>query len=341
MTNTTPKTTYPIMIDAITTPLEDSSIDGITYCNVPISFRSRVIVALMRLIAKPMLARMSRATPDKLGKIQLRVASLVWPDIEDMPIRYDIVGNVPGHVFGDISQTSKPLVLWLHGGAFFLPAAPNAHLSMAARLCKAIGAVGFMPDYRLAPLNPFPRGLNDCEAAYQAVLNAGFAPSRIVLGGDSAGGNLLFGLLQRLRNNSLPMPACAIPVSPATELGRIHGPSSRHQLVKRDPLLPLAALVNVTAMYCGEHDSADPEISPLYMDCQDLPPMFFLCSSNEILMDESVLLARRCQAAGVDTTCHVWPVLPHAFPLFADVFPEARQACEDIAAFARQHLAGQ
>ena len=327
------------MPDAIALPLDAPENDIVEFRNIPISFRSRLIVGLMRLVAKPMLARMAKAAPEKLGKVQLRVSSLPWPQVDGVPISYQVVGNVPGHVFGDLNQTDKPLLLWLHGGAFFLPAAPNAHLNMAAHLCKTLGAVGFMPAYRLAPSNPFPYGLSDCESAYRAVLDHGFNAEQIVLGGDSAGGNLLFGLLQRIRNANLPMPACAIPVSPVTEMGRVHAPISRHKVAKSDPLLPLAALVGVSVMYCDGHDSADPELSPLYMDCRDLPPLFFLASNNEILMDDTVMLAQRCHQAGVKTTCHVWPTLPHAFPLFANVFPEAQRACDDIAAFAQRHLA--
>jgi acetyl esterase/lipase len=91
--------------------------------------------------------------------------------------------------------------------------------------------------------------------------------------------------------------------------------------------------------YAGDQDSADPEISPIYMDCEGLPPLFFVASSNEILMDDTVYLARRTAAAGNDTTCHIWPLLPHAFPLFGGYFPEAVEARNDMAAFMQKHLA--
>src|SRR3546814_12679734 len=91
------------------------------------------------------------------------------------------------------------MLLWLHGGAFVLPAAPDMQVRLVARLCRELDAVGFVPDYRLAPFNRFPAALDDCERAYKAVLDLGFAPSRIVLAGESAGGNLVLGLLQRIR----------------------------------------------------------------------------------------------------------------------------------------------
>jgi monoterpene epsilon-lactone hydrolase len=76
----------------------------------------------------------------------------------------------------------------------------------------------------------------------------------------------------------------------------------------------------------------------LYMDCDGLPPMFFLATDNEILLDETVMLARRMHDAGVQTLCHVWPRLPHAFVLFEDYFSEVRPARDEIVEFARRHL---
>lgn len=303
-----------------------------------VSRRTRIILWVMKVLAKPMLARMGRSSPEKVAKIQLRTASAECKDNAGITIRYDIVGRQPGHVLGSLGNTGRPVILWLHGGAFSLPAAPTMHLSMVANLCKELGVDAFLPDYRLTPASPYPAGLNDCEQAYRELLALGYEASDIVVGGDSAGGNLLLGLLQRIRKADLPMPACAIPVSPVTELSRVHGLPSRYQVSKSDPLLPVSAVQRMCTEYAGEHDTTNPEISPIYMDCEGLPPLFFLASSNEILMDDTVYLARRAHAAGNDTTCHIWPMLPHAFPLFAGFIPEALESRNDMAKFIQLHL---
>lgn len=318
-------------------PLSAAPTPDIFYRNVHIGLRSRVVVILMRLFMKPLLARMVRQSREGIAKAQLQVASMRCPDTAGLDLEYEVVGRVPGHVLGKLDARA-PVVLWLHGGAFILPAAPAMHLTMVARICRDVGAAGFVPDYRLAPFNRFPAGLDDCEHAYRALLDRGHAPSQIVLGGDSAGGNLLFGVMNRIRKANLPMPACAIAVSPVAEMGRLHAPPSRHRRAKGDPLLPVAALSKIDELYAGEWDASDPELSPLYMDCNGLPPLLFLASDNEILTDDTIMLARRAQAAGVPTSCQVWPELPHAFPLFESWFPEVRQAREDIVAFARRHL---
>lgn len=316
-----------------------SSADPVIFREMAISRRSRIILWFMKLFAKSMLARMGRFTPEKITKMQLRVASMQCKDNAGIAIHYDIVGRQPGHVFGTLDGAGRQVILWLHGGAFSLPAAPNMHLSMVANICRQLDVDAFMPDYRLTPANPYPAALNDCEQAYRELLDMGYKASDIAVGGDSAGGNLLLALLQRIRKANLPMPACAVPVSPVADLSRVHGLPSRYKVWHSDPLLPAHAMQRMCSEYAGAHDSADPEISPVYMDCDGLPPLYFLASRNEILMDDTVFLARRSSAAGIDTTCHVWPLLPHAFPLFADVFPEAKSARSDIANFIGRHLA--
>lgn len=310
--------------------------------DVVISRRSRIITWLMRQIMPRYLRWMLNGSSKRIARAQLLVASQVCKDSSGFAIDYDVIGapdgGVAGHVVGALDQPDKIMLLWLHGGAFVLPAAPDIQVRLVAKLCRELDGVGFVPDYRLAPFNRFPAALDDCERAYKAVLDLGFAPSRIVLAGESAGGNLVLGLLQRIRKNGWPMPACVIPVSPATELGRIHAPPSRTLRMKTDPILPIAELQRVDEMYAGGHDASDPELSPLYADCRGFPPMYLLASDSEVLLDDTVLFARRAKAAGVDVRFEIWPVLPHAFPLFAAVYPEVRQSIDDMLAFARAYL---
>lgn len=319
-------------------PLPTSDVRDIPIKDVHIGWRSRVIVKLFRWFLRPMLARMIRGTPERIAKVQLQLASRHCRETHGLALDYLVLGRVPGHFLGSLTDSGKPLVLWLHGGAFILPAVPDVHVRMIARICAEIGAVGFLPDYRLAPFNRFPAALDDCERAYRSVLELGFKAERIVIGGDSAGGNLCLGLLQRIRKSGLPMPAGVVPVSPVTEMGRIHGPPSRYSKMRRDPLLPIASLQRVDDLYAGDWDASDPELSPLYADCRGFPPMYLLASDGEVLLDDTVLLARRAREAGVDVRMDIWPLLPHAFPLFEPIFPECAQAREDIVSFMRERL---
>lgn len=305
---------------------------------VVIGLRSRLLVWVFRLVLKPLLARMIRGTPERIARTQLQLASRHCRNTHGLALDYLVLGRVPGHFLGHLTETDKPVVLWLHGGAFILPAVPDVHVRMVARICAEIGAVGFLPDYRLAPFNRFPAALDDCERAYRVLLDLGFKAERILIGGDSAGGNLCLGVLQRIAKAGLPMPAGVVPVSPVTEMGRVHAPPSRHTKSRRDPILPIASLQRVDDLYAGDWDASDPELSPLYADCTGFPPMYLLASDNEVLLDDTVLFARRAREAGVAVRFEVWPLLPHAFPLFEPMFPECAQARLDIVAFMREAL---
>lgn len=305
---------------------------------IHISLRSRIWTTVFRWFLKPMLRHMIHGSYEKIARQQLRLAGMPCRDTAGLAQGYRIVNRVPGMTVGNFDDRSKPLILWLHGGAFILPAVPAVHLRLLALLCKELGAVGFMPDYRLAPFNRFPAALDDCERAYSGVIELGFDPARIAIGGDSAGGNLLLGVLQRARRKGIPMPACALPVSPATELGRIHGPPSRYQQRRRDAILPITALQRVDDLYAGDWDASDPELSPLYADYRGFPPMHFIVGAEEVLADDSIMAAQQAEAAGVDVRCDVWPVLPHAFPLFEQVFAETAVVRADMVEFLGRHL---
>lgn len=311
---------------------------NIEFHQIHLGFAGRLKRLFLRLFLRPYIGRLMSGRHRRIARSQVLTASSPCKDSCGLAFAYRVVGRVPGHVVGNLEDSTQPVVLWLHGGAFVLPASPMMHGQMLARICRDLGASGFLPDYRLAPYNRFPAGLDDCERAYDELLERGFDASQIVVGGDSAGGNLTLGLLQRLRAAGKPLPACAIPVSPVTELGRIHGPPSRVACRRHDPILPVAALSRVDELYAGDWDASDPLLSPLYMDCKGMPPMRFVVSDREILLDDSLMLVDRAREAGVDVSCDVWSDLPHAPPVFEPLFAEAGESRKRLTAFAAAAL---
>ncbi len=308
--------------------------------DVKISLRSRFFTKFLKWTLKPMMAWFVKGDKkSRLGKAHIFIARSQCKNTAGLTQHFRIVNGVPGPTVGDFLDTSGRVILWLHGGGFIIPASNPAHLRMLALLCKGLGASGFLPDYRLGPYNQFPHSLDDCERAYMGLLEAGYDPRKIMVGGDSAGGNLTLGMLQRIRKAGAPMPACAALVSPVTEMGRIHMPQSRSYAPHRDPLIPIGSMGNLDDLYTHDWDASDPELSPIYADYSGMPPMHYVVGDTEVLRDDSVFCAQRAQDAGVPVQLDVWPVLPHAFPLFAALFPEARIARDDMMGFARQHLA--
>lgn len=304
---------------------------------VRIGTRSRLRVLMLRLLFKPMVGRMAKVSLPRMVAMQIRAAAGLKDSYCGLPMQYRIVNGVPGPMLGNAHERGRLAILHLHGGAFVFPAAPRLQVELLGRLCRDLDAVGFMPDYRLAPTHTAPAALDDCERAYRGLLDLGFAPERIVVIGESAGGNLVLGLLQRIRKGGLPMPACAVPISAVTELARAHAPPSRGFNAKREALIPESFAHRMTEWYTRGQDASHPEISPLYADYAGFPPLYFLVGEDEILLDDSVLAAGRAREAGVEIQLDVWPVLPHAFLLFESMFVEAQQARHDIVAFVRRH----
>lgn len=305
---------------------------------VRIGWRSRLRVKLLRTFFKPLVARMGKSSPERIVALQTRAAAGLKNKYSNLPARYCVVGGVPGPMLGEPGNRDRIAILYLHGGAFVFPASPNLQVELMGRLCSDLDAVGFMPDYRLIPQHPWPAALDDCERGYRGLLNLGFSPERIVVMGESAGGNLVLCLLQRIRKAGLPMPACAVPISAVTELGRTHAPPSRGFNAKREALIPPGFAYRMTQWYINGQDASNPEISPLYADYAGFPPLYFLVGEEEFLLDDSLLAAERAREARVETQLDVWPVLPHAFPLFESMFSEAPLARKDMVAFIRRHV---
>lgn len=211
------------------------------------------------------------------------------------------------------------VILYLHGGGFIFET-PALHSALLARLCDKTGSCGFMPHYRLAPEHPYPAATEDCLDAYRYLLAAGFSPRAIVIVGDSAGGNLTLVTLLRIRAASLPLPAGAIALSPATDLtGRS---DSMQRNAGHDPVFSPGVYAAMIPYYLPDPlQRGEPWASPLYGDLAGLPPIHLLVGSSELLLDDSVRFACKCPSA----TLEVWHNMPHVFPAF-DFLPEAQLA---------------
>ncbi|WP_369818586.1 alpha/beta hydrolase fold domain-containing protein, partial [Phenylobacterium sp. Root700] len=166
---------------------------------------------------------------------------------------------------------------------------------------------------------PYPAGLDDAEQAYRFVLGEGFKPEDIVLGGESAGGNLTAALLLKLRDLGLAQPAGAYLLSPwldMTQSGASFAARGPH-----DPMITHAALTACSAAYRAGASAEDPLISPAMADLAGLPPLFIQVGADEVLLSDSVEFTRRAALAGIDVRLHVWAEMVHAWPLFHFALP--------------------
>jgi acetyl esterase/lipase len=243
------------------------------------------------------------------------------------------IAGVSATWFGAPELERKGALLYLHGGAWCLHL-PGIYRRLATALSQQTGMRVLLPEYRLAPEHPFPAGIDDCFAVYRWLAERGCAERRFVLAGDSAGGNLSLVTLMRARDALLPLPDCAVLLSPATDL-TVSGPSQRYN-AKADPMFSPAAVDLLPDVYCPGQDRQNPRLSPLFGNWNGLPPLLFHAGSTEMLLDDSVRAYDRAIQAGVEAEIEVWVGLPHVFHVFS-LMPESRAGVRAVAEFIGRH----
>ncbi|MGE8360448.1 alpha/beta hydrolase [Pseudomonas sp.] len=227
---------------------------------------------------------------------------------------------------------SAHVLLYLHGGAFVI-GGPHTHRAICGSLAKRGQFNVCALDYRLAPEHPFPAARDDAVAAYQALLEAGYLPEQIAIGGDSAGGNLSLVTALRLRDIGLHVPAALVCFSPSTDCSgeRMHQPPAG------DPLLNRLWVEQAMNLYCpADLPRNDPAISPLFADLQGLPPVLIQVGEDEILLNDSLRFTERATAAGVTVRLERYPDLWHVFQAHAGVLKAADRALSRVADFLRE-----
>jgi epsilon-lactone hydrolase len=236
--------------------------------------------------------------------------------------------------FAAPDDDEQRVLLYLHGGGF-IAHLPTAYREFSRRLGAALKARVLLPDYRLAPEHPFPAGSDDCLEAYRWLLAQSVDPKRIVIGGDSAGGNLALATAIRIRDAALPPPACVVMLSPSTDLTGLSASLNYNQ--DQDPMLVPEALEFVRTTYAPARDLCHPWISPIYDGLAHLPPLLFHAGSTELLVDDSIRAADKARWAGVPVEIRIWPDMPHVFQMMS-VLPEARAAIAEIARFVTRYV---
>ncbi|HWQ05055.1 MAG TPA: alpha/beta hydrolase [Longilinea sp.] len=227
----------------------------------------------------------------------------------------------------DVEGSGNGIILYLHGGAYAVGSV-NVHREFLARLAKSCQMKVLAIDYRLAPEHPFPAALEDSLAAYHWLLSQGYDPSNIVIAGDSAGGGLAIATLISLRDGKLPLPACALCISPWLDLSSTPEEINNNN----DPLLNPKILGIYSRYYAGHTDAANPLISPIFADLQGLPPMIIQAGTNEILLDEIQQFYKKACQAGIEIILDCWQGMFHVFQIIP-VLPETKLSLEKIANF--------
>lgn len=291
----------------------------------------------MKVSTRARLARRAVSRYSVSGDVDLAVRRVAFERIDRLPRprRLDYadteIGGRPAIAATPSDGEPERHVLYLHGGGYML-GSPRTHIALAARIARRAGASVSVIDYRLAPEDPYPAAIDDCLAAYRAEL-AAREPAQLVLAGDSAGGNAVLATLLAARAAGDPMPACAYLLSPWTDLSS-SGATMRTKAAV-DPMLKPESIASAAGAYADGRELDDPLLSPLFAELAGLPPLLVQCGADEVLLDDSVRLAERAAAAGVDATLDVRDGMWHVYQAFAPYVPEATEALIAAAMFIR------
>ncbi|MGV0624740.1 alpha/beta hydrolase [Mycolicibacter minnesotensis] len=278
------------------------------------------------------------------------IVNRFWPaglqrarlDVIDRPLR--LIRTLPGTEVTPLRLTDCPaewvvapgardstrVIVYFHGSAL-VTLGLNSHRRFVSRLSEATGAKVFNVGYRLAPLAGIEEAVADGLCAYRHVLDAGFAADQIVFAGDSAGGLMAASTALAARDAGLPAPAGQVLMSPLTSSDmEIKRQAAR---THRDPFFPFMAFTFIYRVFATVNGTRELPVMPPEAQLRGLGPFLLQVGNNEMLRNDTFVLADRLTAAGVPNWVQIWDRALHMFQMTFDVNPDARRAIDEIADF--------
>lgn len=232
-------------------------------------------------------------------------------------------------------KSSDGIILQLHGGGYY-GKMTNTHRDMAGIYNELSNGFDVLSvDYRVAPEHPFPAALEDAAAAYYWILEQNYSKDKRIVAGDSAGGGLALALCLYLKDHNRQLPSGIITMSAWTDLTK-SGESYKENF-DIDPIFGKTtdSLVYKDGYYEG-NDPTIPYISPINGDYQGFPPMLMQVGEYEMLLSDTLAVAKKAREAGVEVKEHVYKGMFHVFQMGLLLYPEAKEAWTEAGHFIRQ-----
>ena len=250
-------------------------------------------------------------------------------------------GEVPVRVYTPEGEGPFPALVYFHGGGFVI-CNLDTHDGTCRALANAARCVVVSVDYRLAPEHPYPAAADDCYAVTEWVAkngaDLGIDPSRIAVGGDSAGGNLSAVVALIARDRGAPALRFQLLIYPVTDCA--FGTDSY-----RDNAEGYFLTQDMMRWFWDQYlpdasQAADPYASPLRADdLQGLPPALCITAEYDPLRDEGEAYAARLRDAGVASTASRYDGMFHGFFGMSAMIDRAQDAVDEAAAALRAALA--
>ena len=247
--------------------------------------------------------------------------------LKRVDIREATVGGHPFYEVRPKAGAGGMHILYLHGGAYCFEIT-QYHWNLIAEMAERLSATVSVPIYPLAP----EHDVNDIfavgMAAYRRAVETA-APGRLVLMGDSAGGNMAVVLTMMAAREELPLPSKLALISPGLDM-TLENPEV-YEVERLDPWLGIPGGLEAIRLYAPGLDRSDWRISPIKGDLSVLPATLILAGTHDILTPDTTRFAALAVEAGADVELVVEPGMFHVWPLID--MPEARRARDRIVAF--------
>ncbi len=245
-------------------------------------------------------------------------------------------------VYRPPGEAPKPGVIYFHGGGWVVGSC-ETHDDMCAELATAADCVVVMPDYRLAPENPYPAQLEDSLKVLDWMRSTGRAlgidPSHIIGAGDSAGGQMTVGLALSLRDQGLKQLRGMVLIYP------VLGADTETPSYLRNanaPCLTRDEMIFYLDSFLGPRGSkswSDPYAVPnIATDLSSLPPAYITVAAHDPLCDDGLIFRDKMKAAGIPVDLREEPALAHSYMRARHVSAPAMAGFRAIAGAVR-HLA--
>jgi acetyl esterase len=237
-------------------------------------------------------------------------------------------GDIPVRIYAPDAPAPRPVIAFFHGGGFVI-CSVETHDGLARRLANAVGAVVVSVEYRLAPEARCPAAAEDCYAAtmwtHDHAAELGADPGRLIVAGDSAGGNLAAVVTLMARERGAPSITAQVLVYPVIDAA-CDAPSYTENA--EGYFLEATGMRWFWDHYLGpDGDGAHHHASPIRAgDHSGLPPAVVITAEFDPLRDEGEAYAEALQVAGVPVTMRRYDGMIHGFVSMPMLFPEAGDA---------------
>ena len=259
----------------------------------------------------------------------------VWPTADDVMLTAVDCDGIPCEWSLAPGSDASRVLMYFHGGGY-CSGSILSHRRLVTEAGRAMQVRTLAVGYRLAPEHPYPAAHEDAMTAWRFLRGQGIAAADIVVGGDSAGGNLTIALINQLRAANEAPPSCAWLLSPWTDLTMSGTTLDTKDAV--DPIIHKGYLGELADAYVpATIDRKDPLISPLFSDLRGFPPVLIQVGSAEGLLADAARFAAAAGEADVDATLEIWPHMIHAWPMWNAKLDDGRRALARAGEFVRSH----